>query len=74
MVVENGTTGELHAAEVTGIDLEPVNLSGSGVAISSSTSADTPVAHMTKISLGGAVPSWLASAAPASLTVHFGSR
>ena len=73
MVVENGTTGELHAAEVTEIDLEPVDLSGSGVAISSSTSADTPIASMTKVTLEGEAPDWLASAAPASLTVHFGS-
>ncbi|MGH6905711.1 MAG: hypothetical protein ACREIR_23580, partial [Geminicoccaceae bacterium] len=68
VVVENGTTGELHAAEINKIARKEV-----GIPVSSSTSADTPIAHMTELTLEGDEPTWIASAAPASLTVHFGA-
>jgi len=68
VVVENAKTGELHAAEVTEIVREPVD-----IPVSSSTSAATPIAHMTKLVLEGDEPSWLASADAAALTVHFGA-
>ena len=64
VVVENGTTGELHAAEVSGITLELVDISESGAGT---------IAPMTRVTLEGEGPSWLGSAAPAALTVHFGA-
>ena len=64
LVVENGGTGELHAARLTRVELDSVDISGSGAG---------PTAPLTKVILEGEGPAWLASAAPTSLTVHFGA-
>lgn len=67
VVVENGATRELHAAEVTAITRESV-----AIPVSSSDTAEMPIASMTKLTLGGDAPPWLTPEAATSLLVHFG--
>src|SRR5690606_33910549 len=65
VVAENTATGDLHAADVDQVTLEFVDVSesnGSGTKV--------PV---TKLVLVGEGPSWLGTAAPAALSVHFGA-